>query len=159
MFMNISAQPPFISFTRSFVTGSDDGRKLYEIDCELISNEQDLLDKFAKAFSFPDYFGQNWNAWWDCMTNLTEEHQLNTVVLFKGFDVLTEKLSKEEINRLLVSLRDVSVFWAIPVEDDDRYIDHGSVSIKYILSCNDISVGLNAVDENLIGSSYFEVVS
>lgn len=157
--MNTSAQPPFIIFTKALVADVDSsGQKIYEIDCGHLTNEQDLIDEFAKIFSFPDYFGGNWNAWWDCMTDLSEEYQTSTVVLLKEFDVLTEKLSKEEINHFLVLLRDVSVFWAIPVEGDDRYIDHSSISFKYILSCNDLSTAEDAFDEKVIGSSYFEIV-
>ncbi|TFB87589.1 hypothetical protein E3O44_10890 [Cryobacterium algoricola] len=29
-----------------------------------------LLREFSNALEFPDYFGGNWDAWWECMTDL-----------------------------------------------------------------------------------------
>lgn len=33
-------------------------------------NKQQLLTALADALQFPDYFGQNWDAAWDCLTDL-----------------------------------------------------------------------------------------
>jgi len=32
---------------------------------------QELHDLLAIAFDFPDYYGKNWDAFWDCITDLT----------------------------------------------------------------------------------------
>lgn len=31
---------------------------------------QQIFDRFAKGFSFPEYFGHNWNALIDCLSDL-----------------------------------------------------------------------------------------
>ena len=55
------------------------------IDNEL--NKDTLLTSMAKACDFPDYFGHNWDALWDCLTDsevkyltldLTDIEKVNT---------------------------------------------------------------------------------
>ena len=55
------------------------------IDNEL--NKDTLLTSMAKACDFPDYFGHNWDALWDCLTDsevkyltldLTDIEKINT---------------------------------------------------------------------------------
>lgn len=35
------------------------------------SDEQRFFDELAAALQFPYYFGENWNAVWDCVTDLS----------------------------------------------------------------------------------------
>ena len=44
------------------------GYNLYTINGELIHNEQELFNIVKKEFNFPDYFGNNWNAFGDCLS-------------------------------------------------------------------------------------------
>ena len=50
-------------------------------------NKDTLLTSIAKACNFPDYFGHNWDALWDCLTdtrikylqlNLSDIEKINT---------------------------------------------------------------------------------
>ena len=50
-------------------------------------NKDTLLTSMAKACDFPDYFGHNWDALWDCLTdtrikylqlNLSDIEKINT---------------------------------------------------------------------------------
>ena len=42
-------------------------------------NRDELLDGLARSLNFPDHFGRNWDAAWDCLTELTwqaDEHKV-----------------------------------------------------------------------------------
>ncbi len=44
--------------------------QVFYIDGRNINNKADLLTKIANVMNFPDYFGKNWDALQDCMTDL-----------------------------------------------------------------------------------------
>ena len=63
-----------------------------------ILNKQTLLDSLAKACDFPSWFGHNWDAAWDCLTDsdieyltldLSSTHDINNED-FKVFKSLIE---------------------------------------------------------------------
>ncbi|EPM40479.1 barstar family protein [Vibrio natriegens] len=37
------------------------------IDLTMIENENQLHELMANCFGFPDYYGKNWDAFWDCL--------------------------------------------------------------------------------------------
>lgn len=43
------------------------------VDGALIRDKAGLLDALAAAFSFPSYFGKNWDALLDCLRSLPDE--------------------------------------------------------------------------------------
>lgn len=42
------------------------------LDCEKISDWPSFHKEFAEVFGFPDFYGNNMNAWIDCMTYLDD---------------------------------------------------------------------------------------
>ena len=36
-----------------------------------IASKDALFDIFAEKLSFPEYFGRNWDAWWECLYDLS----------------------------------------------------------------------------------------
>lgn len=42
------------------------------LDGSLLKTKADILDAFASAFEFPAYFGKNWDALADCLTDLSD---------------------------------------------------------------------------------------
>ena len=42
------------------------------LDCDKISDCQSFHEEFAKAFGFPDFYGNNMNAWIDCLTYIDD---------------------------------------------------------------------------------------
>ena len=42
------------------------------IDCKGITEKDDLIQLFAKHLHFPDWFGGNMDALYDCLTDLEE---------------------------------------------------------------------------------------
>jgi hypothetical protein len=47
------------------------GGELFELDGELMSETAGLMAEFARGLRFPDYFGKNWDALSDCLTDLS----------------------------------------------------------------------------------------
>jgi ribonuclease inhibitor len=48
----------------------DERRALVEIDRAEITWLDKLHDTLARALEFPDFYGKNWNAFWDAITSL-----------------------------------------------------------------------------------------
>ena len=64
----------------------------YIIDFKDVKGIYDMFEIISTAMDFPDYFGNNWDAFWDCITDI------NGVPLYieiNNFDILKEKLFDE----------------------------------------------------------------
>lgn len=51
-----------------------------DVPAERLLDKQQLLQALADSLAFPDYFGHNWDAAWDCLTGL-DWHHGNTITL------------------------------------------------------------------------------
>ena len=58
------------------------------IDCLKISDKKELHKEFAEKLSFPDWYGENLDALFDCLTGIFEE----TSVVIENFPSLEENL-------------------------------------------------------------------
>ncbi len=43
--------------------------KIYTIDGNVIESEMDFHNQIAKEMQFPNYYGKNLDAFWDCLTD------------------------------------------------------------------------------------------
>ncbi|HYN12993.1 MAG TPA: barstar family protein [Burkholderiales bacterium] len=59
------------------------------------SEKIDLLENIAKALAFPDWFGHNWDALEDCLTDLSWNEAAGYVLIFENArnDVMTDVLA------------------------------------------------------------------
>lgn len=59
------------------------------------SEKVDLLGNLAKALAFPDWFGHNWDALEDCLTDLSWNEAAGYVLIFENArnDVMTDILA------------------------------------------------------------------
>lgn len=62
------------------------------IDLSSAASATELHETLAAALGFPDYYGGNWDAFWDC---ITEERRLPDVLILEGLDALEERLPRE----------------------------------------------------------------
>jgi len=75
--------------------------------------KQEVLESIARAFAFPEHFGKNLDALYDCMTDL-----VNKAGQQPGFVVVLEQLpdnprfDREAREQLLDVFRDAADFWA-----------------------------------------------
>ena len=56
-----------------------------EIDCHELTDWQAFHSVFAEKLGFPDYYGRNMNAWYDCFSSLPGE---STVLTLSEGDVV-----------------------------------------------------------------------
>ena len=60
---------------------------LFEIDLVNTKNKKELLQLISKSFCFPDYFGHNWDALYDCLTDLCVIEKKKITLVFKNFNL------------------------------------------------------------------------
>ena len=68
--------------------------------------KEDLLDRIAEALSFPDWFGRNWDALEDCLTDLSWYPAQGHVFVF---DSVTPD---DDVGVLIDVLASSAEFWA-----------------------------------------------
>lgn len=66
-----------------------------------------VFEAFSKALAFPAWFGRNWDALEDCLTDLSWREAAGHVLLLEGFPE-----SKEEGELLVDVLRSAAEFWS-----------------------------------------------
>lgn len=89
------------------------GQHFLYAHCAAAATRQQVLSILAESFHFPRHFGRNFDALYDCLTDLT--HKSGTQ---PGFLIVLEQLpntpkfDKEVRETLLDVFRDAADFWA-----------------------------------------------
>ncbi len=80
--------------------------------CAGTNTKQQVLTRIAESFCFPKYFGKNFDALSDCLTDLTHKagSQPGFVVVLEQLPE-TPKFDKEAREKLLDVFRDAADFW------------------------------------------------
>jgi hypothetical protein len=61
------------------------GSRLHTATISLKGGKEAMLDCIARALDFPDWFGRNWDALEDCLSDLSWRQADGTVLVFTGF--------------------------------------------------------------------------
>ena len=85
------------------------------IDLGIVVNTQNLHDTFADRLRFPDFYGNNWDAFWDAITGLVEMPKLLTLTNWSKF---AETLPQDA--KILEKI----------VADYNEYETHNKIEIK-----------------------------
>lgn len=64
----------------------------YTVDFKDVEGIYDMFEILSTALKFPNYFGNNWDAFWDCITDI---NGLPLYIDIHSFNILKEKLSQE----------------------------------------------------------------
>lgn len=87
------AQPPgiYAFTTRSSVASlkaeaKADGWRLFYLDGTKVKDKKTFLEHIARAMYFPSYFGKNWDALNDCLTDLEGSPGSGYILLFESPD-------------------------------------------------------------------------
>jgi len=86
------------------------GLDFVHVDVHDVSDKRGLLQSIAGALEFPEYFGVNWDALNDCLTDMSWRPAAGYVVLLTGLQRAGESLS-EDVVRLTEVLQGVVDFW------------------------------------------------
>jgi hypothetical protein len=70
--------------------------KIINIDTNKIKNWDSFHLIFKNTFGFPDYYGENMNAWIDCMTYIDDPESGMTKINIYSGDILIIKLVNSE---------------------------------------------------------------
>jgi hypothetical protein len=74
----------------------------------VVGGKPALLESIAKALDFPDWFGHNWDALEDCLTDLSWRKAAGHVLVFQGLGALPA----DERATLIDVLASAAQFWA-----------------------------------------------
>ena len=64
----------------------------YIIDFSNVKYYMEIHEIIKEALDFPDYYGKNWDAFWDCLTDMVGRQ---TNIEIYGFDTLQQKFSED----------------------------------------------------------------
>ena len=79
------------------------------VDLKGLNVKEDVLEAFAKTLKFPDWWGKNWDAFYDCLTDPDfNNFDKNTKIIIKNFE--TFKHNKLEFNKLIQAFSDAKRF-------------------------------------------------
>jgi len=65
------------------------GYLIYRLDCTTWTSEAAMHESLQDVFSFPEYYGKNLNALWDCMIDLLVPERGGVAVVLGSYDVFT----------------------------------------------------------------------
>jgi len=86
------------------------GLDFVRIDLGAAHGKVELLAAFAAALDFPAYFGRNWDALHDCLTDLSWRPARGYVLLLIGLEALSGRAGGELAPAARL-LRDAAGFW------------------------------------------------
>jgi hypothetical protein len=78
-----------------------------EIDLRKARDKEAFLTAFARALGFPEYFGRNWDAFYDCLGDVGAERM---VLLLRGASAFA-RAEPEEFGAALDTLADAAQLW------------------------------------------------
>lgn len=81
---------------------------LAKIPLQAMTEKNGVLRSIAATLGFPDWFGGNWDALEDCLTDLSWRQAQGHVLVFEG----TQLLSKDDLGVLIDVLASAADFWA-----------------------------------------------
>lgn len=110
---------------------------------------EDLYNELQVAFEFPDYFGRNLDALYDCLMDLEWITQDRIILVIEHFDDLLKDESNdpELLEDFLITLEDVCRSWEV-LENDDftpksvKVYLSDSNRVMQLLDDNDIEYGI-----------------
>jgi ribonuclease inhibitor len=73
------------------------------IDLSHLDNKLELHDLLAKSLSLPSYYGKNWDAFWECITDSVE---MPKILELRGIEHLKRTLPKDAV-QLITCLDDL----------------------------------------------------
>ncbi|MEN3111602.1 barstar family protein [Uliginosibacterium paludis] len=93
-----------------FHAGPNAGFNAYRIDLNLALDETKLHHVLSRALHFPEWYGHNWDALADCLTDMSWNEADGYVILMQRAEVFANA-DPAGFSTLLGILRDTVAFW------------------------------------------------
>ena len=94
-------------------------KELYTIDFNNVQHYLEMHFVIRKALDWPDYYGCNWDAFWDCLTNMVGRPVHIEII---GLDVIERKF--DDAARIMIeTLKEFKHY------DDDEYANDIQIEI------------------------------
>lgn len=77
----------------------------YVLDLTDCKDWEDLHNRISTLFAFPDYYGKNWDAMWDCLNDLFRKDDYGEIII-RGTSTMPEEM-KEDVEDLKAVLSDL----------------------------------------------------
>jgi hypothetical protein len=87
------------------------GYTVFEVDLTGCHDKAGLLERLARAMSFPDWFGGNWDAWFDCLTDLGWHAAAPGYVLVLRHALGMHRTAPETLDTALAIVEDAARVW------------------------------------------------
>jgi RNAse (barnase) inhibitor barstar len=84
------------------------GLDVLELSFEGLAGKDQFLQHLAKALGFPRWFGGNWDALEDCLSDLSWRDAQGWVLIFRNFD----GLPRDDLGVLIDVLASCAEYWA-----------------------------------------------
>lgn len=88
----------------------EDSFSYFLLDVSSVSSSWDFFALLAKAMKFPNYFGNNWDALHDCLTDMSWNISSGNILAISNADSLFA-LKLEEFEVLVGVLEEAAAFW------------------------------------------------
>ena len=95
-------------------------KELYTIDFTNINYYYDVHFTIRDSLDFPDYYGCNWDALWDCLREIAGDHPIHIEII--GLDVVEQKFG-DTAEKLIGILKRFKHCY------DDEYVDDIRIEI------------------------------
>lgn len=98
------------------------------VDGQIAVDRAGIFDELARSMRFPDYFGRNWDAVYDCLTDPSQLPARGSVILLDSCD----RLAREHPDQWQIALkvfRDASTFWQ-PTRTPMFVLLHGESAVS-----------------------------
>ena len=83
-------------------------KELYTLDFRGVKDSMDVHRIIKKELDFPDYYGCNWDALWDCLTEIYEEAK-------ELLDYVNSLETKDKLERIVEKLVAYGTYETIPL--------------------------------------------
>ena len=94
-------------------------KELYTIDFTNVQHYLEMHFIIREALDWPDYYGCNWDAFWDCLTNMVGRPVHIEII---GLDVIERKF--DDAARIMIeTLKEFKHY------DDDEYVNDIQIEI------------------------------
>ena len=94
----------------------------YILDFSGVKTWIDIHAIIEKEFDFPNYYGANWDAFWDCTTDFIDSRGLDLEII--GLDKIYSEF-KEDVDILVELLKDLKHIY------NDKYADFVKIVIHH----------------------------